>query len=1181
MIYLDFVREVSGLVQEIRKIDEFLYKIKDQRQRALSDAEEEFSRKQSEIQGNYQHSLKGNETDYKKKKDGLSVTRKELEKCLASLGNVKRTAGGREYDSERLSELMVQLDEVSFLSSLKKRFGILGYQSDRKSKRESYEIIQAGLNLIDEKENKLLQTFHENRNRIDAQKTSSMESNASACQNKKNRIENEYRAQMQEWERRGRGFWNSGRLIDLRDHITQEAKSHGLVAEDWKTYIPAVRKCREICLGKMYMPMNISQEAYGKVRGLVPAYTNENGLIRFPFILPYASSLCLWLEFGQEGRDRALEGIRRLLLNFVRFMPMGQYHISFLDPLERGTSIQRLKKLTKNEDCDICYEPCASVEDSIKHLTMLQQQFDTQYSHRLAGIDNIEKYNEKASNPLEYHIIVVNDISEFRENAFYRLLKVMTDNAAKFGISIIILNNHRREKDLEQNLGQNKELNYFKNMYLEKFERLEWREGFRSKEGFRVVLSGNEKIEERYLDEVAAYYKKAQLIENDFDKYICCDEKRIVLKDPCNEGRIRIPFAVGKDGKIRELELGTPENSFAMIIGGIGSGKSTTLHSLIASIALHYHPDDVELWLLDFKFTEMKKYKDMNWIPHIKLIGMDTEDAFSSGILRKIDEEFDKRKRMITKDIYQYEKERRQGLHTKKLPHIIVILDEYQILINSVNGTDERGLVTNFLRIGRALGVYFIFSSQTATKLLTEQEMGQISSRMFMRIDKAQAPMEKMEFFGSLKGDEKDLVDNLSDNLGTGTMVLRYNSPKGQGVSEVAYERVRSLYLSESFQKKLLPQIKNMSLFKGYIEKRTLCYEGRIRKRMDRKDITADEQEMGYTGGVDPNNIGASLLYLGTPVGPSAYTRMFLAQSRSENVMLIGRNRKLQYAVLRGLISSYKRKTGQDKDNGEVLILAEEYNQLFMEYGQDWKAMEQNVGKGLRVTCEMDSICREIHNLADAVRTKKKLPCLVIIMGLPDILEAMSKYPKEYKGNTVPEKKMETDHLAVATEAKAATAEAKAVTAEERRKARLEALRKFVAEEGAEGIRRASAQSASFDQLQTEKSDVPSVKEQGVTPAQPEERCEYDGRTDLKDLIMKNGAVFGMHIIITADTYGEIKGGETRGYDTFCRHRIACGLTKDDYISFMGNTKAGDMADQNTAVYFDGGKIQYFLPFLF
>ena len=151
MIYLDFVREVSGLVQEIRKIDEFLYKIKDQRQRALSDAEEEFSRKQSEIQGNYQHSLKGNETDYKKKKDGLSVTRKELEKCLASLGNVKRTAGGREYDSERLSELMVQLDEVSFLSSLKKRFGILGYQSDRKSKRESYEIIQAGLNQMKKK----------------------------------------------------------------------------------------------------------------------------------------------------------------------------------------------------------------------------------------------------------------------------------------------------------------------------------------------------------------------------------------------------------------------------------------------------------------------------------------------------------------------------------------------------------------------------------------------------------------------------------------------------------------------------------------------------------------------------------------------------------------------------------------------------------------------------------------------------------------------------------------------------------------------------------------------------------------------------------------------------------------------------------------------------------------------
>ena len=64
-----------------------------------------------------------------------------------------------------------------------------------------------------------------------------------------------------------------------------------------------------------------------------------------------------------------------------------------------------------------------------------------------------------------------------------------------------------------------------------------------------------------------------------------------------------------------------------------------------------------------------------------------------------------------------------------------MILDEYQRLIQAVNGTDERVIVENLLRESRALGMYFVFSSQTSTGLLKDNEMGQISGRMFMRVE--------------------------------------------------------------------------------------------------------------------------------------------------------------------------------------------------------------------------------------------------------------------------------------------------------------------------------------------------------------------------------------------------------------------------------------------------------------
>ena len=47
--------------------------------------------------------------------------------------------------------------------------------------------------------------------------------------------------------------------------------------------------------------------------------------------------------------------------------------------------------------------------------------------------------------------------------------------------------------------------------------------------------------------------------------------------------------------------LGKGTSQHVLIAGKTGSGKSTLLHALITNVALRYSPDEVELYLIDFK----------------------------------------------------------------------------------------------------------------------------------------------------------------------------------------------------------------------------------------------------------------------------------------------------------------------------------------------------------------------------------------------------------------------------------------------------------------------------------------------------------------------------------------------------------------------------------------------------
>ena len=77
------------------------------------------------------------------------------------------------------------------------------------------------------------------------------------------------------------------------------------------------------------------------------------------------------------------------------------------------------------------------------------------------------------------------------------------------------------------------------------------------------------------------------------------------------DSRSGLDVPLGRAGamKLQHLLLGKGTSQHVLISGKTGSGKSTLLHALITNLALRYSPDEVELYLVDFKKgVEFKAY---------------------------------------------------------------------------------------------------------------------------------------------------------------------------------------------------------------------------------------------------------------------------------------------------------------------------------------------------------------------------------------------------------------------------------------------------------------------------------------------------------------------------------------------------------------------------------------------
>lgn len=192
---------------------------------------------------------------------------------------------------------------------------------------------------------------------------------------------------------------------------------------------------------------------------------------------------------------------------------------------------------------------------------------------------------------------------------------------------------------------------------------------------------------------------------------------------------------VGWDINHKEVrfEIGELQNH-TLICGHSGSGKSNFLHVLIQNLAFYYDPDEVQLFLLDYKEgVEFNAYTDPI-LEHARLVSVASSVGFGVSFLSWLCDEIKKRselfKQFKVKDLSDYRKH-------EKMPRLIVVIDEFQVLFSDNKSTKAvEGHLNTLLKKGRSYGVHLILATQTMRGTdINRSIMAQIANRIALPME--------------------------------------------------------------------------------------------------------------------------------------------------------------------------------------------------------------------------------------------------------------------------------------------------------------------------------------------------------------------------------------------------------------------------------------------------------------
>ncbi|GAA6870355.1 hypothetical protein HpHNI57_00490 [Helicobacter pylori] len=160
------------------------------------------------------------------------------------------------------------------------------------------------------------------------------------------------------------------------------------------------------------------------------------------------------------------------------------------------------------------------------------------------------------------------------------------------------------------------------------------------------------------------------------------------------------------------------------------------MHVLIQNLAFYYAPNEVQLFLLDYKEgVEFNAYTNPTILEHARLVSVASSVGFGVSFLSWLCKEMQERANLFkqsgAKDLSAY---RKHG----EMPRLIVVIDEFQVLFSD-STTKEKERVEKYLNTilkkGRSYSVLLILATQTMRGFGITSLMAQITNRIALPMD--------------------------------------------------------------------------------------------------------------------------------------------------------------------------------------------------------------------------------------------------------------------------------------------------------------------------------------------------------------------------------------------------------------------------------------------------------------
>ncbi len=479
----------------------------------------------------------------------------------------------------------------------------------------------------------------------------------------------------------------------------------------------------------------------------IPRRQESESPFLLPALLTFPAGGSLLVRMANEGdRQRAVACLQAVMLRVLTTFPPGKARFTIIDPVGLGDNFATFMHLVDPDHkidlvtARIWTEP-RHIEQQLEILT--GQMEDVIQKCLRGDYRTIAEYNDAESLAEPYRFLVIaNFPARFSPAAAERVLSIAAAGN-RCGVYVLMSVDPRQEfprgfslDDLEKRVGVviwpagNGQ------------DRWEWSG---NADGLRFVRPARPPAQKLFSELVESV---GQASQNAPDIIIPFSSIAPAAADYWKNNTVDaivIPLGPRGVNKKQKLILGGETGHHLLIAGQTGMGKSRLMHVLIMNAALTYPPEEVELYLIDFKKgVEFKAYAEHS-LPHARVIAVESDREFGVSVLQRLDGVMTERAELYriagAADFANYRGRVDSPTLPCVLPRVLLIVDEFQEFFTEDDALakEARLLLDRLVRQGRSFGVHVVLGSQTlgGAYNLARPTIDQIAVRIALRCSDA------------------------------------------------------------------------------------------------------------------------------------------------------------------------------------------------------------------------------------------------------------------------------------------------------------------------------------------------------------------------------------------------------------------------------------------------------------